>query len=49
MSSYIKIEVNGNRIYCSDNHKLLVVRDKNVITIEAKNLKYTDYLLLKDK
>jgi len=49
ISRYIKISVNGNTFNCSEDHKLIVVRSGEVIEIEAKNLKYTDHLLIKEK
>lgn len=49
ISKYIEISVNGNKIICSEDHKLLVVRDGDVMEIKAKDLKYSDHLLLKDK
>lgn len=49
ISKYIEISVNGNKIICSEHHKLLVVRDGDVMEIKAKDLKYSDHLLLKDK
>lgn len=49
ISSFISIKVNGNNIICSENHKLIVMRNGGVIEIEAKDLKYSDFLLLKDK
>ncbi len=49
ISKSIHITVNGNKIICSPDHKMIVVRDGDVIEIEAKNIRYTDFLLLKDK
>jgi len=49
ISKYIEIEVNGNTIKCSDNHELMIMRDGEIIKIKAKELLYTDHLLLKDK
>jgi intein/homing endonuclease len=49
ISNYIEISVNGNTFKCSPKHKLIVLRDGEVIEIEANDLKYTDHLLLKDK
>lgn len=49
ISKYIEISVNGNTFSCSEDHKLLVVRDGEVLEIKAKELKYSDHLLLKDK
>lgn len=44
----IEINVNGNTFICSENHKLIVVRKGEVIEIEAKNLKYSDFCLIKN-
>ncbi len=49
ISKYLKISVNGNEIICSEDHKLIAFRDGNVVEILAKDLKYSDFLLLKDK
>jgi len=49
ISKYIKIRVSGNNIVCSENHKLLVFRDNKVIELIAKEIKYSDFLLLKNK
>jgi hypothetical protein len=49
ISKSIRIIVNGNEIICSPDHKMIVVRDGDVIEIEAKNIRYTDFLLLKNK
>lgn len=49
ISKLIEISVNGNKFLCSEDHKLIVVRDGNPIEIKAKDLKYSDFLLLKDK
>lgn len=49
ISKHIKIKVNGNTIFCSEEHKLIVFRDGKVEEIKAKDLKYSDFLLLKDK
>ena len=47
VSNYIKIIVNGNTIICSENHKLMIFRDGDIMEMEAKNIKYTDYFLIK--
>jgi intein/homing endonuclease len=47
--NYIKIRVNGNDIICSENHKLLVFRDGDILEVEAKNIKHTDFFLLMKK
>ena len=49
ISKYIKIKVNGNNIICSEEHKLMVFRDGEVIEVEAKNIKYSDFFLIKNK
>jgi DNA topoisomerase II len=46
-TSYIKIVVNKEEILFSENHKMLVFRDSEVIEIFAKDFKYTDFLLKK--
>lgn len=47
ISRFVKIKVNGNTIFCSEDHKLLIFRDGEVIELGAKYLKYSDFLLLK--
>lgn len=49
ISKYIKIKINGNNIICSEDHKLLVFRNGEVLEVEAKNIKYSDFFLLKNK
>jgi nitrous oxidase accessory protein NosD len=49
ISKHITIKVNGNTIFCSEDHKLIVFRDGKIEEIKAKDLKYSDFLLLKDK
>ena len=49
ISKHITIKVNGNTIFCSEDHKLIVFRDGKVEEIKSKDLKYSDFLLLKDK
>ena len=49
ISNYIEIKVNGNTIICSENHKLLIFRNGEVTEAKAKEIKYSDFLLLKDK
>lgn len=49
ISKFIKIKVNGNNIFCSEDHQLIVFRNGKTIEIKAKDLKYSDFLLLKDK
>lgn len=46
ISSYIKISVNGDEIVCSEDHKLIVVRNGEVEEIKAKDLKYDDQFLI---
>lgn len=46
MSKYIKITVNGDTIECSEDHKLVVVREGEVIEIKAKDLRYDDQFLI---
>lgn len=41
----IKVEINGDILYMSKNHKLPVIRDNQLIIITAKDLKLTDLLL----
>lgn len=47
VSRYMKIVVNGNTIICSENHKLMIFRDGEVMEVEAKNIKYSDHFLIK--
>ncbi len=49
ISKYLKIIINGNEITCSEDHKLIAFRDGNIVEVLAKDLKYSDFLLLKDK
>lgn len=49
ISKYMKIKISGNNIICSEDHKLLVFRDGEVLEVEAKNIKYSDFFLLKNK
>lgn len=49
ISKYMKIKISGNDIICSEDHKLLVFRDGEVLEVEAKNIKYSDFFLLKNK
>ena len=46
---YIQIKVNGNTILCSENHKLLVLRDGEVCEVKASDIKYSDFFLIKEK
>ena len=45
---YIRIEINGEILNCSMNHILLISRNGKIIEILAKDLKKTDFLLLKN-
>jgi hypothetical protein len=47
VSNYIEIKVNGNNIICSENHKWIIFRDGEVVEVLAKDIKYSDYFLLK--
>lgn len=49
ISKYMKIKISGNDIICSEDHKLLVFRNGEVLEVEAKNIKYSDFFLLKNK
>lgn len=49
ISRFVKIKVNGNTIFCSEDHKLIVMRDGEVLEIKAKDIKYSDFFLLKNK
>jgi topoisomerase IV subunit B len=44
---YIEIEINCQKLICSENHILIVLRNEKVQEIFAKDLKKTDFLLLK--
>lgn len=46
ISKYIKITVNGDTIECSEDHKLVVVREGELIEIKAKDLRYDDQFLI---
>ena len=47
--NYIEIEINNEKLNCSENHILIVIRDNKIQEIFAKNLKNTDFLLLKNE
>jgi DNA gyrase/topoisomerase IV subunit B len=47
-TEYIKIQILGNIFYCSQKHKIPVIRDNKAIDIAAGELLYTDFLYLKD-
>ena len=49
ISTYIKISVNGDEIICSEDHKLIVVRDGEVIEVKAKDLNKDDQFLIENK
>jgi len=49
ISKFVKIKVNGNTIFCSEEHKLMIMRDGEVKEIKAKDIKYSDFFLLKNK
>jgi DNA topoisomerase-2 len=49
ISKNIKFIINGNEFTCSPEHKLIIVRDGEVMEMEAKNIKYSDFFLLKEK
>ncbi len=49
ISKIITIKVNGNKIICSEDHKFIVFRDDKVQEMKPKDIKYTDFFLLKDK
>ena len=49
ISKFVKIRVNGNDIICSEDHRMMVFRDGEVIELKAKEIKYSDFLLLKKK
>lgn len=46
ISTHIKISVNGDEIICSEDHKLIVVRDGEVMEVKAKDLKEDDQFLI---
>jgi hypothetical protein len=43
----IEIELEGKIFTCSDYHKLIIMRDGEIIEIYAKDLKLTDFILQK--
>jgi hypothetical protein len=47
--NYIEIEINEQKIICSEYHVLLVVRNEKIQEIFAKNLRQSDFLLLKNE
>ena len=46
-TDFIKIEINGEYLYLSENHQLPVLRNGKIKIIKAKDLKLTDCLLKK--
>ncbi len=46
---YVEIEVAGQLIKCSENHKFIVYREGKIQEVLAKNIKKTDKFLLKNK
>ena len=49
ISRFVKIKVNGNTIFCSEDHKLMIMRDGIVQEVKAKDIKYSDFFLLARK
>ena len=49
ISKNLKFKVNGNEFTCSPDHKMLIFRDGEILEIEAKYIKYSDFFLLKEK
>jgi intein/homing endonuclease len=49
ISKFVKIRVNGNEIICSEDHRMMVFRDGEVIETKVKEIKHSDFLLLKKK
>ena len=49
ISRFVKIKVNGNTIFCSEDHKLMIMRDGIVQEVKAKDIKYSDFFLLRKK
>ena len=49
ISRFVKIKVNGNTIFCSEDHKLMIMRDGIVQEVKAKDIKYSDFFLLTKK
>ena len=46
ISSYIEIDINGEKILCSEDHKLIVFRNNEIVEIKAKDLKMDDQFLI---
>ncbi len=49
ISKFMKIKVGGNTIFCSEDHKLMVVRDGIAQEVKARDIMYSDFFLLKNK
>jgi DNA topoisomerase-2 len=47
ISRYVTITINGSEIVCSEDHKLIVVRDGEVMEVKAIDVKYSDQFLIK--
>jgi len=47
--TYIEIEINNEKIICSENHVLLVFRNNKIQEILAKDLLKSDFLLVKNQ
>lgn len=45
--SFIELSVSGNVIKCTKFHRFPVLRDGQVLVVEAQNIKSTDFLLIK--
>ena len=43
---YLEFEINGESFKCSENHKMIIYRDGEVIEELAKNIKYSDCFLI---
>lgn len=48
-TSYVKVKINGEYVNFSENHKMIIHRDGEIQEILAKDLKYSDNLLLNKK
>lgn len=47
ISRHVTITINGSDIVCSEDHKLIVVRDGEVMEVKAIDVKYSDQFLIK--
>ena len=47
-NNIIEIKVNGSIIKCTENHKLIILRNEKIEIIYAKDLLYSDFLLIKN-